>query len=370
MDKKLVIFGTRPEFIKLYPLVEEVNLRGIRKDYLFLFTGQHQELMLDLFDLLDFTPDLQLPVKKHENSLSYSFAYLLHSLQEKVDQLKKEFTLTLILAQGDTTTSACASLCAFFNQIPFAHIEAGLRTGNLNSPFPEEYFRKLISLSTTLHFAPTPIAKSNLIAESVPEKNIVITGNTGVDALRILGSKLDTSEALKNQNTDSKNTILITCHHRENQNKHYEDLMQSVIQLTREYPHFNFIWLSHKSPFIENTLKEFAVNKLSNLSIKPAMSIVEMIAVYKRSLLILTDSGGIQEEAVSFNIPVLVLRSCTERIESVDLGYSLLCENLQEDLIEKFKILIDRNRQDMHNPYGDGFAAKRIVDYLLQHGLN
>lgn len=364
MNKKLVVFGTRPEFIKLIPVIEEIRLRGIRKDFIFLFTGQHNELVQELFHLFDFAPDLKIAEKNHQNSLSFSFSFILKSLQEMMDELKKNDKLTLVLAQGDTTSCACASVCAFFNEIPFAHVEAGLRTGNFKHPFPEEYFRKLVSLSTHVHFAPTEIARQNLLAEGVNADAIQVTGNTIVDAVEMMLSK-----RLKKTRKEYLNptTVLITCHRRENQNGRFLELIRSIVFLAKEYPDLNFIWVSHKTPFIENKLSFSNFGDLPNVSVTPPITILDMIELYTQTKLILTDSGGIQEEAVSFGIPVIVLREFTERKESVELGYSLVCSDMKDDLIEKFKYLLESPKAEMKSPYGDGLAAKRIVDYLIQH---
>jgi len=358
MNKKLIVFGTRPEFIKLIPIILEIKKQELEKDYLTVFTGQHHELTENLFEEFSFVPDISIPFVNEQNSLGFSFSSILNQLQEIVYALQKKYTLKLILAQGDTTSCACAAFCAFLNSIPFAHVEAGLRTNCFESPFPEEYFRHIITLSSSIHFAPTETAVSNLLKEGVKKENIQLTGNTIVDMVEFMQL---TNNFKPNAVRDK---ILITCHRRENQNWKFHDLVNTVKILAQTYPNLKFIWITHKTPFVKNELVSGVFENYPTILISAPLSLSEMYRHYTTSKLIITDSGGIQEEACSFSVPVLVIRDATERKESIALGYSFLTQNVNEDLIRKFNEVLNAPPIFTHNPYGEGNSAKKIVAYL------
>ena len=366
MDKNLVIFGTRPEFIKLLPVMVEIKKQNLETQFVYVFTGQHHEMTRDLFLTFNFSPDISLEEKNHHNSLSRSYAGILAGLQEAIDDLRKTHTIKMIIGQGDTSSCACAAMSAFFNEIPFAHIEAGLRTHNMENPFPEEYFRRMISLTTAMHFVPTAVAAENLLREGITEERIVITGNTITDVIEYL-KPLDSQPLDPMQDTGFPATatnVMITCHRRENQNGNFHILVETVKTLAEEYPSLNFTWISHKTPFIQHELQSDLFGNHPNVRVIPPLGLIEMYRLYETTRLIITDSGGVQEEAPGFNIPVIVIRDVTERSESVDLGYSVLTGMNREKILDAFRHFMGRKRTTMINPYGDAHAAKKIVDCL------
>ena len=366
MDKNLVVFGTRPEFIKLLPVILEIKKQNLEERFLYIFTGQHQEMTRDLFLAFNFSPDISLEGKNHQNSLSRSFAGILAALQEAIDDLREKHTIKMIIGQGDTSSCACAAMSAFFNEIPFAHIEAGLRTHNLENPFPEEYFRRMISLTTAIHFVPTAATAENLLREGVPAERIIVTGNTITDVIEFMRPP-DLQPLEPNQDTVGSETagnILITCHRRENQNGNFHILVETVKTLAQEYPALKFTWLSHKTPFIQQELQGDLFGQHQNVKVIPPVGLIEMYRLYETTRLIITDSGGVQEEAPGFNIPVIVIRDVTERSESVDLGFSILTGMNRQKILDAFRYFMGNERTMMINPYGDAHAATKIVDCL------
>jgi UDP-N-acetylglucosamine 2-epimerase (non-hydrolysing) len=361
MDKKIIVFGTRPEFIKLLPLIWEISRLGIGHEYYFLFSGQHNQLVKDLFTQFGFTPDESISFVDHNNSLPDSFIHLLSALQKSIDRLKLDHEPVMMIGQGDTTSCLCAAFCAYLNRIPFTHIEGGLRTNTLEHPWPEEYFRKIISLSSTTHFVPTDSAKENLIREGIAPQNIHVTGNTIVDVIHHFKS---TTADIQIQ--EKKNKILISCHRRENQRINFETLAGKVIELARINREYQFIWLTHPNiahfpgKGIELMLKE------KNISVSPPVSFTELYSIYSCVKMIISDSGGVQEEAPSFNIPVIVIREHTERMESVKLGYSATVSDIESELIPQFNKFMKMQAGGMQNPFGDGNAAVRIISHLQQ----
>jgi UDP-N-acetylglucosamine 2-epimerase (non-hydrolysing) len=366
MGKKLIVFGTRPEFLKLLPVFMEIKKQRKEENYCCLFTGQHLDLTRDLFRQFNFTPDYSIYSLLHDNSLSYSFAEILSGIQNVIDEIQKSAGLSMIIGQGDTTSCVCSAMCAFFNEIPFVHIEAGLRTHDIKNPYPEEYFRRIISLSTTIHFAPTEKALQNLLEEGINRDKIIITANTIVDTIGIIKSMIAETghRSIDDIPSDLKRNIIISCHRRENQNSRYHVLIDTIKVLANENPSFNFLWLSHSTPFVKAELKNSVFEHEPNIHIFEPMGAMELYKQYLTSKLIITDSGGIQEEAASFNIPVLVIRDKTERIESTSLGYSILTGINRDQIIQSFYQLLNLGEIEMKNPYGDGKASERIINYL------
>jgi len=368
MNKKVIIFGTRPEFIKLLPVIIEIQQQHLDNDYIYIYTGQHTDLISDLFEIFSFKPSYALQLKNHNNSLSHSFSHILSGIQEVIENVKNNFKISIIIGQGDTTSCTCAALCSFFNHIPFGHIEAGLRTNDLANPYPEEMFRKIISLTSTINFVPTIKAKENLLSEGVKNENIIVTGNTIVDAIEMLRPlaliKVNENSIVKH--FDSKNIVLVSCHRRENQNEKYLELIDSIKILAIENKSLQFIWISHVTPFVKKQLTNGQFNDINNIHILHPINIFELISLYEKTRLIITDSGGMQEEAPSFNIPVIVIRDHTERSESVEMGYSFVIGINKEKLIGLFKTIINQQPVNMINPYGNGQAAQLIISYLKQ----
>lgn len=370
MNKKIIVFGTRPEFIKLLPVFTEIKLEYLENDYYYIYTGQHTDLINDLFELFNFKPSYTIQLKNQSNSLSHSFSEILSGLQKVIEDIKNNFKISLILGQGDTTSCTCAALCAFFNHIPFGHVEAGLRTKVLSNPFPEELFRRIISLTSTINFVPTIKAQKNLLREGVNKENIIITGNTIVDAIKIIRQHASSkvTEYYNVRQFESKTIVLITCHRRENQNEKYNELINSIKTLATENKSIQFIWISHATPFVKKQLTSEQFDSINNIFILPPLNVFELFFLYERTRIIITDSGGIQEEAPSFNIPVILIRKHTERPESVELGYTEIIGLSQEKLIRSFNNIINQKPIKMKNPYGNGNAAQLIISHLK--GIN
>lgn len=366
MNKKVIVFGTRPEFIKLLPLIIEINNQGLNESYLYVFTGQHTILIEDLFIFFDFKPTYALQEKDQRNSLSHSFSHILSGIQEVITTIKKTHLITGIIGQGDTTSCTCAALCAFFNQIPFFHVEAGLRTNNITNPFPEELFRKIITLSSNIHFAPTIIASENLLREGIPKENIFITGNTIVDAIEIIKSKLreKSSDFSILEKLHSRKLVLITCHRRENQNEKFIELIETIKSLAIENKSMQFIWISHETPYVKSNLTNQQFAGINNVLTLSPISIFALMNLYQNTVLIITDSGGIQEEAPSFNIPVILIRDECERPESIIKGYALKVGINKNQILEAFNQMINQEKIEMLNPYGNGIAATTILKHL------
>lgn len=366
MNKKVIVFGTRPEFIKLLPVIVEIKRQHLDNDYLYIYTGQHTDLINDLFEIFSFKPTYTLQLKNQGNSLSYSFSHILSGIQKFIEVIKNDFEISIIIGQGDTTSCVCAALSAFFNHIPFGHIEAGLRTNNIANPFPEELFRKIISLTSTINFAPTIKAKEILLKEGVKKENILVTGNTIVDAMEML-RPLVSSKVTENSvvgRFGSKNIVLITCHRRENQNEKYLELIDSIKRFATEYKSLQFVWISHVTPFVKKQLTIDQFHGFNNIHILPPINVFELFSIYEKTRVIITDSGGIQEEAPSFDIPVIVIRDYTERFESAEMGYSVIIGLNREKLMSSFNKIINQHPVKMINPYGNGHAAHLILSHL------
>lgn len=363
MKYNVIVFGTRPELIKLIPIILEIRKRKLVDRFKIICTNQHKELIDDLLDLFEIKPDKKLPISNCGKSISDTLSSIIKELQLYV--ASNVNNINYIIAQGDTTSCLGAAMVAFLNKKPFAHIEAGLRTFDQGNPFPEEYFRQIISLSTNIHFTPTYKAKQNLLRENIHESKIIHTGNTIVDVMNILQNRPNRkkNEHIKKY-IKSKNNIIITCHRRENQNGNFDTLIESIKTLATSNSELNFIWLSHLNPFVKSKTNHESLNNISNISVIQPITIFDMIDLYKSSQLIITDSGGIQEEAVSFNIPTIVIREKTERTEAINVGNSELVGNSSEKLIAAFYKFLSRNVIDVNNPFGDGKAATRIIDFF------
>ncbi len=363
MQYNLIVFGTRPELLKLIPIIIEIRKRKLTNKFKILCTGQHKELINDLLELFEIDADIRLPISNCNQSIADTLCQIIKELQLYVAS-NKHF-IKYIIAQGDTTSCVSAAMVAFLNGIPFAHVEAGLRTFDQRNPFPEEYFRQIISVSANIHFTPTYNAKQNLLKENVPLSKILHTGNTVVDLINILQniSNKKTSDSIK-KFLNGKDNVIITCHRRENQHQNFDILIESIKTLAISNPTLNFIWLAHLSPLINSKTKNDSLLNISNISVIEPINIFDMIELYKTSRIIITDSGGIQEEAVSFNVPTIVIREKTERPEAIEVGNSVLVGNSLEKLKEVFYKLLDRKETTSKNPFGDGKAAIRIIDFF------
>lgn len=368
MPTLLFIPGTRPEVIKLAPLIHAFGQQPQVFECRVCFTGQHRELALQAFDFFGIRPDYDLNLMQEKQRLSGLTASLMTAL-EPVFQHKKP---DLVIVQGDTTTAFCGALTAYYAGIPVAHVEAGLRTGFIRSPFPEEFNRIAISKIATYHFAPTEAARQNLLREGVPDAAITVTGNTGVDALLWAKTQVEKQKSpeLKafQQQLDHKNRriALVTLHRRENQGAIMAGMQQALATLATRYPEVLFVLPVHPNPQVRSALEPLA--DLHNMRLISPLSYEIFVWLLAESYLVLTDSGGIQEEAPSLGKPVVVLRDHTERPEAIEAGTALLAGTSPEGIIETVSRLLDdsvsyeamvaRCRQ---NPFGDGRASERIV---------
>ena len=354
-----LIVGTRPELIKLAPLIKAFKNSKDFKTRLIL-TGQHKEMVLNLIKIFQLEEDLNLDIHIKGQTLSYITSAIINGL-------KKEFSLNkpqLVLIQGDTTTAFASALAAFYEKIPIGHIEAGLRTNNLMDPFPEEANRRLISQITTLHFAPTHNAKKNLNESGIYEK-IYVTGNTVIDSLLMISSKVTKPKLLK-INWDNERVILVTAHRRENWGNNIKQIALAIKNLLKKYSDISFIIPMHKNNLVRDNFLDLLSKNPKVFLIEP-LEYDELVAVMQNSYIILTDSGGIQEEAPSLGKPVLVLRNTTERYEAIECGTAKLIGTNKKKIIDEVSILLSnyeiyQKMAKIRNPFGDGNASLRIFE--------
>ena len=382
MKKKiLVIFGTRPEAIKMAPVVLKLRKSEDIFETRVCVTAQHREMLDQVLKIFDIEPDYDLDIMKSNQDLYDITSRVLLEIRDVLN----DFHPDLAMVHGDTTSSAIGALAAFYQQIPVAHVEAGLRTGNIYSPWPEEFNRKLTGAITTWHFAPTETSKNNLLAENVNSEKIFVTGNTVIDALVIVSEKIKSSgeiekrilESLKEAfNSDpsgilSKKFILVTGHRRENFGRGFIQICEALKEIALEYPDVNIIYPVHLNPNVQkpvyNLLKE-----TRNIYLIPPLSYLPFIYLMGKSYFVLTDSGGIQEEAPGLGKPVLVMRGTTERPEAVDAGTVKLVGTDKKVILEETRKLIEditefERMAKAHNPYGDGHAAERITEILKRN---
>ena len=359
MKKILLIFGTRPEVIKLYPLIYE-----LKSDKAFevkvVNTGQHKEMVDELIELFNIDVDYSLKIMVHKQTLEY----ITEKILEKLSQIIKIELPNLTIVQGDTTTAFVASLVSFYNKIPVAHIEAGLRTKNIYYPFPEEMNRTLIGKIATFHFAPTEDARRNLLNEGVKDENIFLTGNTIVDALLKILNLEPKGEIPIPQD---KKLIVVTAHRRENWEDGITKIANAIKVLSEKHKDLFFVIPVHKNPIVREKFKK-VLKENKNILFTEPMNYVDFIHLLKKSFLILSDSGGIQEEIPTIKKPLLVLRNETEREEAIKYGFAKLVgidenriiEGVEEVLTYGLKPKID------YNPFGDGKASERIKSILKE----
>ena len=363
----LIVIGTRPELIKLAPVVYE--LRKSKINYQIINTAQHKDLLEPYWDIFGIMPDYSLNSMNHGQSLSALTANLLIQMQNLIDKINLK--IDLLIAQGDTTTVMVTSMIGFYNNIPFAHVEAGLRTSDLFNPFPEEYNRRITSISSSLNFAPTSISKENLSKENLQIENTYVTGNTVVDALKIITkSDLFTQFKFKNENLLSlvKNkTVLITCHRRENHGENLNNIIQAILELAKLYNEYIFVWPLHPNPNVKNTLLKSDINEQSNILLVEPLDYISLLKILELSKFVITDSGGIQEESPSFGVPVVILRESTERPEGVNAGIAKLAGADKDKIIKTVKWADAYVFENKNNPYGEGNAAEEIVKIILKH---
>ena len=379
----MLVFGTRPEAIKMAPLVKEFQKHPESFETIVCVTGQHREMLDQVLKLFEITPDYDLNIMRQGQDLYDVTARVLVGMRDVL----REATPDVVLVHGDTTTSTAAALAAFYQQIPVGHIEAGLRTHNIYSPWPEEMNRLLTGRLATYHFSPTPLSRNNLIKESVDDRNIITTGNTVIDALYWVVDKIKNNKELDNELEDilskagydvnrlnnGKKLVLITGHRRENFGDGFINMCTAIKDLTVKYPDLDFVYPMHLNPNVRKPIHEVFGENLSGLKnmffIEP-LEYLSFVYLMEKSSIVLTDSGGIQEEAPGLGKPVLVMRDTTERPEALDAGTVKLVGTDYNKIVNEVSSLIDdkaayEKMSKAVNPYGDGLACGRIVNALL-----
>lgn len=365
--KIAIIFGTRPETIKMFPIISEINKYPHLLNCRIIISGQHREMLDQMLEIFQITPDYDLNIMEQGQSLSSITKNSLLGI-EKI--LKKERP-SMVLVQGDTTTTFTGALAAFYQKIKIGHIEAGLRTNNKYYPFPEEINRHLTSVLVDLHFAPTKQSSKNLLSEGVKREDVFISGNTVIDSLFLMIKEkyIFREPLLKNKKIFEKNIILVTMHRRENWGEPLRKTCRAINKIIGEYPDVSVIFPLHKNPEIRKNVKEILQNK-KDILLLDTLDYDDMINLMSKSYIILTDSGGIQEEGPSLGKPVLVLRDETERPEAVEAGVVKMIGTNEEKVYREVVTLLDskdkyREMSKNINPYGDGRASERIVKKIL-----
>lgn len=347
-----IIYGTRPEFLKLYPLILEAEKRKI--PFISVNTGQHKDLLTEMEDLFEFKPDYSLKVQSNEFSNANLVAKLIHEIAETL----KANLVSKAIAQGDTFTVLASSVVSFVEKIDFYHIEAGLRTTDINLPFPEEYNRRMVSLGTKIHFSPTLSAKKNLLKEHIAENSISVTGNTIIDLLKYVLE----AEQIK---ITSLPKVFITAHRRENIGEPMQEICKAVSELAAENPGIEFIWSLHPNPHTRNSIFNYFENPSPNLKFSEPFNYKDAVKLMAESLMIISDSGGIQEEAPTLGKRVIILRNETERPEVVECGCGVLVgTDVEKIKLEFYKELNSGSKNNWKNPFGTGNAAQIIFDRI------
>lgn len=384
MKKIMLVFGTRPEAIKMAPLVKEFQKYPEQFKTIVCVTGQHREMLDQVLSLFEIIPDYDLNIMKQGQDLYDVTARVLVGMRDVL----KEAQPDVVLVHGDTTTSTASALAAFYQQIPVGHVEAGLRTHNIYSPWPEEMNRLITGRIATYHFSPTPLSKENLLKENVAESAIMVTGNTVIDALYMVVDKIKKDATLSNELANllkgagydtsrlvnGKKLVLITGHRRENFGDGFINMCTAIKDLTQKYPEVDFVYPMHLNPNVRKPIHEVFGEDLSNLGnmffIEP-LEYLSFVYLMEQSTIVLTDSGGIQEEAPGLGKPVLVMRDTTERPEALEAGtVKLVGTNYDRIVCEVSSLLDDSEYYDTMskavNPYGDGLACGRIVKLFTE----
>jgi UDP-N-acetylglucosamine 2-epimerase (non-hydrolysing) len=375
MKKILIVFGTRPEAIKMAPLVKEFEKNSKFFEMKVCVTAQHREMLDQVLKLFEITPDYDLNIMKHGQDLYDVTSKVLLGMKDVLNDFKPD----VVLVHGDTTTTVSTTLAAFYQKIAVGHVEAGLRTGDIYSPWPEEANRLLTTQITKYHFAPTLTNKANLEKEHVTDDNIVITGNTVIDSLFMVIDKINNEKALKQEiesemsslgyryNPDKK-LILITGHRRENFGDGFLNICNALKVLAQKHTDVDFVYPVHLNPNVQEPVKEILTG-IDNVYLIPPLEYLPFVYLLNSCYLILTDSGGVQEEAPSLAKPVLVMRDTTERPEALEAGTVMLVGTNKETIINSVSRLLEdeltyKKMSYAHNPYGDGTASAKIVNYL------
>ena len=389
MKKIMLVFGTRPEAIKMAPLVIALKKEKADFETFVCVTGQHREMLDQVLHIFDIKPDFDLNIMQQGQDLYDITCRVLTGMRDILKTMQPD----IVLVHGDTTTSSAAALAAFYQQIPVGHVEAGLRTYNIYSPWPEEMNRQLTGRIATYHFAPTPLSRENLLKENVEERHIIVTGNTVIDALRMIVDRLkndsilaaeqeevlrqagyDVNRLKESVNSKHRRLVLITGHRRENFGEGFIHICTAIKDLAEKYPDVDFVYPMHLNPNVRKPIHEVFGKDLTGLDnmffIEP-LNYIEFIYLMEKSVIVLTDSGGIQEEAPGLGIPVLVMRDTTERPEAVTAGTVELVGTDYEKIVNGVSTLLDdakayEKMSKATNPYGDGKASQRILDYIKE----
>ena len=362
--KVLFVFGTRPEGIKMAPIIKEIQKRKNLECYTCV-TGQHREMLDQVLEIFDIKPDYDLNIFKKGQSLTDVTTKTLLGLEGILDELKPD----ILLVQGDTTTVFAAALAAFYKKIKIGHVEAGLRSGNLYSPYPEEANRKLTGVISNYHFAPTESNRQNLIREGYDEKNTFITGNTVIDALKYsVREDFVFDDEILNDIDYNRDVVLLTAHRRENWGKPMEDIFKAIRRVVLEKENLEIVFPRHLNPIVREAAEKYFAD-LDRVHLIEPLSYLPFSNLMARVKFVVTDSGGVQEEAPALGKPVLVLRNETERMEGVEAKTAKLVGTKEQDVYESIVALLeDKDLYDEMaravNPYGDGHAAEKIVDVL------
>lgn len=361
MKKVMLVFGTRPEAIKMCPLVLELKNRRNIETFVCV-TGQHRQMLDQVLNAFGVTPDFDLSIMKEKQTLFDITTNILNRIRETLEQVKPD----VVLVHGDTSTTFVTALACFYMQIPVGHVEAGLRTYNIYSPYPEEFNRQAVSIISKFNFAPTEMSRQNLLKEGKQEGTIFVTGNTAIDALRTT-----VREDYRHPDLEwakGSRLILITAHRRENLGQPMKNMFRAIRRVMDEHPDVKAIYPIHMNPVVRNLANEILGGEERIRIIEP-LEVLDFHNFLARSYLVLTDSGGIQEEAPSLGKPVLVMRDTTERPEGIRAGTLKLVGTEEEVIYENFKLLLENQYEyermsRASNPYGDGFACRRIADIL------
>lgn len=382
MKKILLVFGTRPEAIKVAPLIQEFQKHPSDFETVVCVTGQHREMLDQVLKIFGIVPDFDLDIMKQGQDLYDVTAKVLLGMREVLKEVQPD----VVLVHGDTSTSTAAALAAFYQQIPVGHIEAGLRTRNIYSPWPEEMNRQITSRIATFDFAPTPLSRQNLLDEGISDDKITVTGNTVVDALHIVVDRLKSDKALNEKMDarlkgfgydvsrleDGRKLVLITGHRRENFGEGFIRICTAIKDLSKKYPDVDFVYPMHLNPNVRRPIHEVfgaLPAPLGNLFFIEPLEYLEFVCLMEKSTIVLTDSGGIQEEAPGLGKPVLVMRDTTERPEAVTAGTVKLVGTDYDRIVTEVSRLLDDPEEYARmsqavNPYGDGKACERIVEAL------
>lgn len=369
MKKVMLVFGTRPEAIKMAPLVKALQADTVHFKTIVCVTGQHREMLDQVLNIFRIRPDYDLNVMQQGQDLYDVTARILLKMRQVLQMEQPD----LVLVHGDTTTSTTAALAAFYQQIPVGHIEAGLRTHNIYAPWPEEMNRQLTARLATYHFAPTPLCRTNLLREGIDERHIFVTGNTVIDALHYITAQ----QHIAPSQSATQRMVLITGHRRENFGTGLQNICRAIKTLAERYPNVKFVYPVHPNPNVHKAITQLfgttngTNDTCNNIHFIAPLGYTDFVALLAQSTIVLTDSGGIQEEAPGLGKPVLVMRDTTERPEALEAGTVKLVGSNYERIVTEVSTLLD-DKEAYHrmsravNPYGDGHACERIVETLIK----